>query len=317
MKWIETKVVFSGECHRVDVDLVANAFYDQGVQGVVIDDPDLEPDEGWGDGAVPRPEFHAVTGYFPDTLAAGKKRKRLKANLERLSRDTGFDLHVVYRTVDEEDWAESWKAFFWPQKISDTIVIKPTWRPYRPAAGEIVIEIDPGMAFGTGTHPTTALCIGMLEKYLKPGDRFLDIGTGSGILMVAAAKLGAGPLTGVDNDEVAVGVARKNLLLNSIGADRLDLIHGNLATGVRGEYDLVTANILSEVILKLLDQIGPVLAPGAVFIGSGITEENTDRVVAKMERCGLTMMETAVREQWVAVVGRWGFSGQEKIINSR
>ena len=160
------------------------------------------------------------------------------------------------------------------------------------------------MAFGTGTHPTTALCISLLEKYTRPGQRFLDIGTGSGILMVAAAKLGAGQLTGVDNDEVAVAVARQNLALNRVAPECWDLITGNLAADVSGVYDLVTANILSEVILKLLDEIVPVLAPGAVFIGSGIIEENAGKVIAKMERRGLTPIETAVRDQWTAIVGR-------------
>jgi len=302
MKWIEARVICEGNIQTTDVELIADAFYDLGVQGVVIDDPDLEPEEGWGDGAAPRPECHAVTGYFADTRQAAGKRRSLESRLQRLSCETGVALHIGYRSVDEEDWAESWKAFFWPQKITDTIVVKPTWRPYRPAPGELVIEIDPGMAFGTGTHPTTALCVALLEKHLKKGDRFLDIGTGSGILMAAAAKLGARRMTGVDNDEVAVAVARKNILLNGVEAARFELIRGDLATDVRGEYDLVTANILSEVILKLLDHITPVLAPGAILIASGITENNRDRVIAKMKRRHLNLVESVTREQWVAVV---------------
>jgi ribosomal protein L11 methyltransferase len=304
VKWIETKVVFEGDQQPLDVELVAGAFYDQGVCGVVIDDPGLEPAEGWGDGIASRPKRHAVSGYFADTPAAAVKRRRLEEQLERLSRDRCMALQVGHRIVDEEDWAEAWKAFFWPQKITDTIVVKPTWRHFRPRADEIVIEIDPGMAFGTGTHPTTALCVAMLQKYLGTGDRFLDIGTGSGILMAAAAKLGAGRMTGVDNDEVAVAVARKNLRLNGVTAERFDLVTGDLTAGVQGPFDVVTANILTDVILRLLDQIGLLLAPRAIFIASGITQENQERVIAKMARRQLPPIETAVREQWMAVVGR-------------
>jgi ribosomal protein L11 methyltransferase len=304
VKWIETRVVFEGKDKSVGADLIANAFYDQGVKGVVFDDPDLEPDEGWGDGAVPKPERDAVTGYFPDTAEVDELRLRLEAALARLSRVTGLTVHIAYQTVDEEDWAESWKAFFWPQKITDTIVIKPTWRSYRRLPGERIIEIDPGMAFGTGTHPTTALCIRMLEKYFTGGDRHLDIGTGSGILMVAADKFGAERMVGVDNDAVAVGIARRNLCLNGVPASRFDLITGDLTTGICGCYDVITANILSEVILTLLDQIGSFLAPGAIFICSGITEENRERVIAKMTARGITLVEAAVQEQWVAIVGR-------------
>jgi ribosomal protein L11 methyltransferase len=123
---------------------------------------------------------------------------------------------VTYARIDEQDWAEAWKAYFWPEKITDLIVVKPSWREYPAEPQEIVLEIDPGMAFGTGTHPTTSLCIRMIQTHLKPGDAFLDVGTGSGILMIAAAKLGAGTVCGVDNDEVAVTVAEKNLLANHI-----------------------------------------------------------------------------------------------------
>ena len=304
VKWIETRVVFEASNPQAAAELIAEAFRDQGVQGVVLDDPDLEPLEGWGEDAVVRPPCHAVTGYFPNTPDGISRREQFREELRQLAGAIGAAVEIVFRSVDEEDWAEAWKAFFQPQKITDTIVVKPTWRSYRPLRGETVIEIDPGMAFGTGTHPTTALCVGLLETYLKPGARFLDIGTGSGILMVAAAKLGAGYLTGVDNDEVAVEIARKNLLLNGVAAGRFDLIRGDLTARVNGTYDFVVANILSEVILKLLDQIGRLLAPGAIFVASGITAENAVEVAAKMARRDLETIETVVKEQWVAIAAR-------------
>ena len=227
-----------------------------------------------------------------------------RSGLERLRERTGIAYRMVCRKIDEQDWAESWKAYFWPQEITPRLVVKPTWREYAPKNGQIVIEIDPGMAFGTGTHPTTALCAQMIETALKPGDRMLDVGTGSGILMIIAARLGASRMLGVDNDEVAVETARKNLLLNQIDPGTFEVVQGNLIDGVTGTFDLVTANILSDVIIRLLNDIPRVLAPGGLFVASGIIEENCGKVLEKMEQAGLTAVETIIREKWAAIRAR-------------
>jgi ribosomal protein L11 methyltransferase len=184
------------------------------------------------------------------------------------------------------------------------LVVKPTWRDFEAKENDIVIEIDPGMAFGTGTHPTTSLCLTMIEKYLKPNDRFLDIGTGSGILMIAAARLGAGIIHGIDNDEVAVEVARKNLTLNKIDPKQFKVVYGDLSKTVTQCYDFIVANILSEVIIELLDDILRVVAPNAFFICSGIIEKNTAKVLSKIKSIGLEIKELVKEDEWIAIAVR-------------
>ncbi len=216
----------------------------------------------------------------------------------------GFVYRISYRELDEEDWAHAWKAYFRPQKIGSRIVVKPTWRRYQAAAEDIVIELDPGMAFGTGTHPTTALCIGMIEKYLGQGESFLDVGTGSGILMIAAAKLGAGKLCGIDRDEVAVEVAGNNLKLNQIDPTCYRLAAGNLLAEISESYQFIVANIFSHVILELLQDIKGVLDVEGMLVCSGITAENQQSVISEMEHIGFEILDRKTREEWVAIAGR-------------
>ena len=189
--------------------------------------------------------------------------------------------------------------------ITQTLTVKPTWQPYHPQDQETVLEIDPGMAFGTGTHATTALCIRMIEAYLKQGDRFLDVGTGSGIQMVASAKLGASRVWGTDIDTLAVEIARNNLLLNQIEPDRFQVLAADLIRGVKGQFDLVSANILSEIILILLKDVHRIIKPGGMLICSGIIEKNKPAVVEKMMEKGFQIIETLSREEWVAIAGRY------------
>jgi ribosomal protein L11 methyltransferase len=306
MQWIEAKVTFDDDRQGVIVDLIADVFYSLDAKGVVVDDPLLEPVESWAPDAVERPLQPAVTGYLPADDRLEGRRQDLEVRLSRLADRQGFVYNLRYGTVEEEDWAESWKDFFWPQKITERIVVKPTWREYTAEAGQHVIEIDPGMAFGTGTHPTTALCVRLLEDYLQPGRTVLDVGTGSGILLIAAARLGAGHLTGVDLDPMAVDVARKNLLLNRIAPAAFELTCGHLAEDVDGTWDVVVANILAEVIIDLLDQGVPAARPGGLFICSGIIEAYHARVAAKMAACGFDIVDVRKEGDWVALVGRRG-----------
>jgi len=166
------------------------------------------------------------------------------------------------------------------------------------------------MAFGTGTHPTTALCLSMTEKYLSKGDSFLDVGTGSGILMSAAAKLGAASLCGIDKDVLALEIAAENLLLNKVDPARFDLIAGNLVDKISASYNFITANIFSHVIIELLKDIKRVLNDGGTFVCSGIIEENKSAVISAMEATGFAILETAVQEEWAAIVGRLQAKGQ-------
>jgi len=302
MKWIETKVIFSSDNKLQAAELISQIFHDLGLTGVVIEDPDDEPVEGWGDDAILRPEYDAVIGFWADNEFPEEKRMVLENELRQLQQHIRISTRIVSRMVNDEDWAESWKEYFWPEKISECITVKPTWREYSARPDEIVLEINPGMAFGTGTHPTTALCIRMIETCLLPGQSFLDIGTGSGILMIAAAKLGAGGLFGVDVDEVAVDVARDNLQLNCIDSDIFQVVTGNLVDVINKKFDVVAANILSRVILLLLDDIKKVIQKGGIFICSGIIEEDRDKVLSKLDEIGFDIRQVETKESWVAIM---------------
>ena len=304
MKWIETKIVFDHPDNDLAADLISDVFYDFGLQGVAVDDPTIEPYEDWAEDAIGRPAQPAVTGYIHQDNRADRRCKILEEKLKQLKQDLGLIYRISYKELDEQDWAHSWKAYFWPQKISPHLVVKPTWREYQAEGDEIVIELDPGMAFGTGTHPTTSLCIAMIEKYLKKGDTFLDVGTGSGILMIAAAKLGAGKLCGVDKDEIATEIAGQNLKLNNVDPQMFRLTTGNLVVEINDRYKFIVANILSHVIIELLEDISRALADEGIFVCSGITEAKKMSVLSAMDNSGFEILETIAKEAWVAIAGR-------------
>jgi ribosomal protein L11 methyltransferase len=302
MKWIAATVNFTSPDRELATDLVADIFYALDLKGVVIDDPQRDPDQDWGDDALPLPDMPGVTGYFADTPDAADRCRDLETQVARLEGRTGITARVTYHRIDEADWAEAWKEYFWPEKVSERIVVKPTWRDYPAQADEIILEIDPGMAFGTGTHATTALCIQLIEAHLVAGNAFLDVGTGSGILMIAAAKLGAGEICGVDNDPVAVTVAEKNLLANGIAHVRL--VTGNLVEAIDRTFHVVAANILAEVILVLLHDVACVIKPGGLFICSGIIAAKKDAVLSALRDNGFAVVEILEKEGWVAIAAR-------------
>ncbi len=303
MRWIEAKVIFDFQDTQLATELISDLFYDLGLQGVVVETPEIESSEDWGDDAV-IPEHWAVIGYFPDDGQSKKRLETIEKNLETLETINGIKSHTVYAGIDETDWNETWKAFFKPEKITKNIVVKPTWKDYSRKGDEIVLEIDPGMAFGTGTHPTTSMCIGMIEKNLKRRGSFLDVGTGSGILMVAAAKLGASKVWGTDNDNVAVDIACKNLIQNRISESTFKILTTHLVDTVTERFDLVAANLTTTVVLTLLDDIKRVLAPNGLLICSGILEADKEKVLEKMADQGFEVIEVLIKESWVSFVCR-------------
>jgi ribosomal protein L11 methyltransferase len=302
MKWIAAKVTIDSSIHDLAVDLVADVFYSLDLKGVVIDDPGMDPQLDWGEDAVGPPQKPGVTGYFADTGSAADKCRALESALQGLDRTFGIPTRVTYERLDDKDWAEAWKAYFWPQKITDTIVVKPSWREYPARPQDIILEIDPGMAFGTGTHPSTALCIRMIQTLLHPGDTFLDVGTGSGILMIAAAKLGAGAVCGVDNDAGAVAVAEKNMLANHILG--FSLSTGNLVDDISQTFDVVAANILAEVILALLPDVKAVLKENGVLVCSGIITAQKKIMLSGLKENGFRVVALMEEDGWVAIAAR-------------
>jgi len=305
MKYIETRVTINTGNPVLAEELIVSIFDDLKLQGVVIEDPNTGPVTA-SRHTDPESAHHAVIGYFPANSSGKKQCVELESALNDLKTFQNIDTTVYYHEINEEDWAESWKAFFWPEKIGNSVVVKPTWREYEPKPGENIVEIDPGMAFGTGTHPTTALCIRMLEKMLLPGQRILDVGTGSGILLIAAAKLGAGSGIGIDNDRVATTVASSNLARNHLDPARFSVAAGNLIDTVTGRFDLVTANILTDIILELIVPLHRVIKPGGLIICSGIIEAYEEKVKKSLQTSGFQIVEKRMQDDWVCIAAMTG-----------
>ncbi len=239
-------------------------------------------------------------------------RKQIEEGLWRLSLIYPMPEPQV-RTVREEDWAHAWKKFYKPMRIGQHVVLKPSWEAFEPQPNDILIELDPGMAFGTGLHPSTRLCVVALEELVKPGDAVFDLGTGSGVLALVAAKLGAGAILATDIDTLAVQVATENAQINQVPVgDRLTIEHGSIPTGMAGRFQVIVANILAEVLVGLFDgkyggpSLAEPLAAGGHLIMSGIIQERADMVVDAAQRHGLILVDRKQEGDWVALVVRKG-----------
>ncbi|MCL2236348.1 MAG: 50S ribosomal protein L11 methyltransferase [Defluviitaleaceae bacterium] len=202
----------------------------------------------------------------------------------------------------EDDWTDAWREFYKPFRIGERIIIRPHWEEYEALADDVVFTIDPGHVFGTGQHQSTALCIRMLEKYLQGGETLLDIGCGSGILSIIALLLGAEHATAIDIDPAATKMAQTNLKLNNIPEDRLTAIHGNMISDpnlVSGEFDIIVANIVADVIIKLVPIVKNILAPGGRFITGGVIDDRADDVEQALEEAGFTVDKHMLQDGWV------------------
>ncbi|MFW6283865.1 MAG: 50S ribosomal protein L11 methyltransferase [Desulfosalsimonas sp.] len=304
MKWIQTRVNFESSDPESAAAMITDIFCGLGLQGVIVESPDADPELDWADDALPRPGRNAVIGFFRADAQLEENRRQLEDALARLPASVANACSTRYSDVDEQDWAESWKAHFHPVRISQRLVVKPSWRDFQAGGQDIIIELDPGMAFGTGTHPTTALCMRLIERHLPPGARVLDVGTGSGILLVAAAKLGAAQLTGIDCDPVAVDVAEQNLLANRVCEDCFCLRTGDLVADMQGGFDLVVANILTQTILPMIPDIPVLLSGEKIFITSGIIEENQDMIIGGLQQQGFIILEVLSENGWVGIAAK-------------
>ena len=203
-------------------------------------------------------------------------------------------------SVDEEDWSTAWQKYYHTVKIGEKLVVRPAWEEYEAKEGEVVLTLNPGMAFGTGTHHTTSLCMELLEKYLTAEDTVLDVGCGSGILAITAALLGAKDIIGCDIDEVAVKVAGENAALNGVD-DRIAFHKGDLTSQVEGSFRVIVANIVADIIIRLCDDVKKYMTPDGIFIASGIIDERRDDVVAAMDAQGIEVIEERAQGGWVAL----------------
>ena len=310
MKWAEISIQTTHEA----TEAVANLFHDLGSSGVVIEDPELvnsyRRSGSWDYCDIPEElntEIVTVKAYLPvDDELEEKMRLFEQAFHELLQHglEKGQGM-LKWREVKEEDWASSWKEYFHPVKVGERLVIKPSWEEYIPGDNDLVIELDPGMAFGTGTHHTTAMCCRVLEEVIKPGQMVFDIGTGSGILAVAAAKLGAESIQAVDLDAVAVRVAKENVEINRV-EKQVKVSQGDLLTGIIGQADVIIANIIADIVIKLLKDIPGRLKDDGVFIASGIITERLSDVTAALLEHNLLLDRVIEEGGWVAMVIRKG-----------
>ena len=310
MKWAEISIRTTHEA----TELIAEIFHDLGASGVVIEDPELVNtyrNSGiWDYTDIPEAtntEVVTVKAYLPmdeeldDKLRAFEKEVDALAG-HNIDKGTG---DISYSEIQDEDWANNWKTYFHTEKIGDIIVIKPSWEEYMASPDDIVIELDPGMAFGTGTHPTTSMCIRILEEIVTGGMKIFDVGTGSGVLAIAAAKLGATEVTAVDFDPVAVTVAKENVAINQ--ADSIISVgRGDLLKGVEGKADIVIANIIADIIIVLLDDIPNKLKIGGTMIASGIIADRLGDVTEAVIAHGLLVDRVLEEGGWAAMVIRNG-----------
>lgn len=306
-RWIEVKIVTSSEA----VEPVSGIFYGLDVKGVAIEDPKdiLEREQGplsWDFADINIFEYGkeaaVVKGYFSLEDDIEDLVKYIEGKLNEL-REMNIDIgqgKVTAQTVYEEDWANNWKKYYKPTKIGKSIVIKPIWEDYSKSENEIVIEMDPGMAFGTGTHETTRMCIEAIEKYVTKDTRVFDIGTGSGILAITAAKLGAKEVVGVDLDPVAVDSAKGNVAFNNL--NNIKILEGNLMDVVEGSAEVVVANIIAEVIILLCEDVKKFLKSNGYFIASGIIKDRKEDVISKLEAVGFKIIEANTLGEWVCIV---------------
>ena len=312
MNWIEITVHTTTE----GADIASQALIDAGSTGVSIEDKNDFDENQRAPGQwdlideqvlVNMPDDVLVHGYFGDDERIRDTVSQLEAHMRAVrDMDLPFDvgaLKLDIKTVHDEDWSENWKKYYKPFRAGRHLVVKPSWESYEPAEGDLVIEIDPGMAFGTGTHETTGMCVELVEKYVRPGDRVIDVGTGTGILAIAARLSGAGETFATDIDHVAVRVADENCRRNG---QQVTVRQGDLLSAVDegAQFDVAIANIIADVVIALSGQIGAVLRPRGTFICSGIIREREGDVAEALEREGYEICEVRRRGEWVAICSK-------------
>lgn len=312
MNWLEISVHTSREA----IDAVSEFLQEQGAEGVAIEDsevlhcafPDcygeiveLSPADYPEEGAV-------IKAYLPDLKQLDRSDliRQVERKLQFLEQ-VGLDVRpgrVGLRTVNESSWENEWKNYYKPVKVSGQITVQPVWEDYEPRdSKEKIVRLDPGMAFGTGTHPTTKLSIQLLEKYMPAKASVIDVGCGSGILSIVAGKLGAEEVLALDKDPLAVEKAGENIRLNQLEG-RIVVQEGDLLKGVGQTADVVVANILAEIIIHMVPDLPRVLVPGGIFVGSGIIGEKAEDVRKALVSCGLKVLETKHQEGWVAIAAK-------------
>lgn len=310
MNYIEIKMEVKD---RDAVEALSNMLAEMGTGGVMIEDPQAISDyanSGLWDAHEFTEELMSrkdviIKSYLPEDENMLNKVEQIIIELNEI--ETRLDMpptRVTYKPVQEEDWANAWKVYFKPERIGKITVIKPTWETYEQQEGDLIIEIDPGMAFGTGNHATTALCLQMLEEYVKQGMDIIDVGTGSGILAIQAGLLGANTVQAMDYDTVAVSAAKENIELNNL-QDKVSICQSDLLAEAKGQADIIVANIIADIIIRLTPSTIEHLKGDKVFISSGIIDTRKDDVLQALQGNGFSIIEVREDKGWVAIAARY------------
>ena len=307
-QWLEVSVKVKHEAEEVTAEILREA---GARNGVVIEDPVLYETVRKSlpfELCDPLPEetdlsVLTVTAYYPEDEDLQKRLQGIETDLAAAEKRTGsFRIGpTLFRKVSETDWSDEWKQYFHVTRVGKHIVVKPSWECYEPEVEDVVLELDPGMAFGTGTHPTTVLVLEALEKLIYPDTTVFDVGTGSGILAMTAAKLGAKNIKAVDIDGVAVRTAKENIAKAGL-ADRIEVKQGDLLHGTEGKADVIVANILADIIILLLPDIPGKLKKGGLFFASGIIEDYQQDVTEAAVKVGLRVKEVTRIKDWVGLL---------------
>ena len=312
MQWMEVTVLTTTS----GSEMVGAILMQAGSTGVMIEDKNdvyanQRPEGQWDiiDEAIAERigDDVRVTGYYPVDERIEGVLEAVREGVQALrAQELPFDLgklEVLTNAVDEEDWAESWKKDFHPIRLGEHMLIKPSWCECVPQPGDCVIQLDPGMAFGTGTHETTGMCVRLVEKYVRPGQKVIDVGTGTGILAIAAAHMGASSVLAIDLDPVAVRVAGENVRANGF-EHIVRTRQGDLLRQVEETADVVVANIIAEVIVGIARPVMAHIHSGGTFICSGIAREKKPEVVAALQAAGYDRMEILDDGEWTAIAAR-------------
>jgi len=312
MNWVELTIHTTTE----GADVVSEALMAEGSSGTMVEDradiPDPTKPNGYWEIIDANlintlPEDVVVHAWFEPDGAFADRMQALRMRMAELKTlDLGFDLGTLTidtQDVHDEDWSEVWKKFYKPFRAGRNLVVKPTWELYDPQPGDKIIEIDPGMAFGSGTHETTGMCLELLEDAMKGGESVIDVGTGSGILAIGAAMLGAKDVLAIDIDPTAVRVAQENIEHNGL-TDRIRAVEGNLLASSDGVCELCVANIIADVICMFAVPLNDHIVPGGLFICSGIIKEREQDVVDALNAANYTILEIRRKGEWVAMLSR-------------
>lgn len=312
MDWIELTVHTTTQ----GAEVVSEALMLSGATGTMVEDradiPDPDKPNGYWEIIDPKlidslPEDVQVHAWFEPDATFQERLQALRSQLDmnrRLAPEVDLGtLAIDTVNVKDEDWSEVWKQFYKPFRAGKSLVVKPTWEPYAPKPGDRVIEIDPGMAFGSGTHETTGMCLELLEEAVHGGERVIDVGTGSGILAIGAALLGAKDVLAIDIDPTAVKVARENVAHNHL-EQTVTTLEGNLLEKVDAQCEVCVANIIADVICMFAAPLNDHIVPGGLFICSGIIKEREQDVTGALLAAGYTILDIRRKGEWVAMISR-------------